>query len=157
MRKRPRLPQGLHPVEHRPKVRAEAAGNMKVSGIALHFPRVGDPELPLYPLITFQDQNPHPGEKSLLIRQKACGLVEKALHQRFLAGGAGIDGDHQLLDLPRLREFIFLDEGHISVKRQTIAVVAVVKGVRIDAALLPLHGNAPEKILVVRFPLILQP
>ena len=89
-------------------------------------------------------------EKVLLAVQEGGRLPQEFLHQDFLTGRGGIDGDDQVLDLSGLPVLILLDQGHVAVDFHAIVIETVVKGIQVYGRLLPDDGEFLQELPVIR-------
>ena len=140
----------VHPGEHRPEVRAEAALYLKAGGIVLQIFRFMDEERFLHMFVALHDIYGRRPEELSDIAQDCSSLIQELLHQHILTGGRGVDRDHQCAQAVHLPVLVFLNERHIAVHFQSIVVKTVVKRIRIDRGHFPQDRIFSQKFPVVR-------
>src|SRR5699024_6630310 len=135
-------------VEGGAEIGAAAPRQLEVVHQVDQFVLGGDKVVPLDLVVGLDDVQVHPAEKALPLLEQGVCLGQTAAHQRPGGRIAGVDDQRDLLDLFALPRFHRLDQGHIAVDRQAVGVKIQIKGVGVEAGLLPQDAEPAQKIPV---------
>ena len=136
-------------LEHRAKVRGAAAGELQRRHVAVKLSGVADDRVVPELVVALENVDVEPAREGVGRAQDRVGVLEEAAHQLARGGHGRVHGDDQLLDARLLLRLGRLDQRHVAVQAQAVAVVAVVEGVDVALEHLARGGEAAQEAAVV--------
>ena len=99
--------------------------------------------------VALDDMDVHLPEIAVILLQYTVCLLQEPSDKVPRAGHGCVDHDSEIRDLPYLPRLLRLDQRHVPVQREPIAVKAVVESVRICSHFLSEDRKLPQKLSVI--------